>query len=229
MFFSTNTYSAGFFFFPLSNEMILKRLKKVCKLLECVNVILTLVMKVGNNFTGFFWRTTKELKGCLRTLEPAALLWKQLSRAILSKLYFCKGPEYFFQSKPKSILGQNVYFFFSNTLSLEQLFSYVVSYQTSVAVIRLHSNALHIHLFLDNASSTYFWYYFFPFLFLVQLKNFLLDALTFQYLVILDFGPFPSYSCASRPVLSPLMSSYFWTAPFCIPSRFLDVIFQGNL
>lgn len=43
------------------------------------------------------------------------------------------------------------------------------------------------------------------------------------------FGQLLSYSCASRPVFSPLMFSYFLTAPFCIPSRYLDVIFQGNL
>lgn len=71
----------GSFFFRLiffsahSEEITLMQLKKVCKSLHCVNVVLTIVVKVSEGFTGFFRRRTKNSKGWLGTLGPTGLLY----------------------------------------------------------------------------------------------------------------------------------------------------------
>lgn len=61
------------FFSARSEEVILMQLKRFAN--HCVNVVLTIVIKVGKGFTGFFWRRTKNSKGWLGTLGPTALLY----------------------------------------------------------------------------------------------------------------------------------------------------------
>lgn len=72
--------SAGIFF-STSDEIMLKVKKglQIITVCECV----TSVIKVGKDFTGPFWRGTQNLKGCLGTLRPAALLLEQLPHSIL--------------------------------------------------------------------------------------------------------------------------------------------------